>query len=99
MKPGAEAVLLSVGPETESQKLPAGRAAMHLRAHNIGAHIEFMQVTEAGLMDSLLNLASDKACDLAVLGAFGGYGYPLLSRGAGTHFMLRHMTLPCLFSH
>ncbi len=99
IEPGAEAALLSVGPGTEAQRLSAGRAAQHLQAHKIGVQIDTMPLTETGLMDALLNLAADKACDLAVLGAFGSYGYPLLNRGAGTQFMLRHMTVPCLFSH
>ncbi len=98
-KPGANAALVSVGSGTEDQKLSAERIAGHLRAHEIGAKIDYMQVTEVGLMDTLLNLAADKACDLAIMGAFGGYGYPILSRGSGTRYMLRHMTLPCLFSH
>jgi nucleotide-binding universal stress UspA family protein len=58
-----------------------------------------MQVTEIGLMDTVLNFAADKLADLVVMGAFGGYGYPLLSRGSGTRYMLRHMTAPVLFSH
>lgn len=46
----------------------------------------------------MLNAAADKAADLIVMGAFGGY-YPLLSRGSGTRYMLRYMTASCLFSH
>lgn len=54
-----------------------------------------MLVTEVGVMDTLLNIAAG----LIIMGAFGGYGYPLLSRGSGTRCMPRHMTAPCLFSH
>ena len=54
-----------------------------------------MQVTKVGVMDTLLNIAAG----LIIMGAFGGYGYPLSSRGSGTRYMLRHMTAPCLFSH
>jgi nucleotide-binding universal stress UspA family protein len=98
-KPGAKVSVVSMGLGTEREKLSAERMGDHLRAHNIEAHIEHLQVTEVGLMDTLLNLAADKAADLVVMGAFGGYGYPLLSRGSGTRYMLRHMTVPCVFSH
>lgn len=99
MQPGASVTLVSVGTGTEPQKQSAARAAAHLAAHGIAVQVEQMQVTEVGLMDTLLNLAADKAADLIIMGAFGGYGYPVLSRGSGTRYMLRHMTVPCLFSH
>jgi nucleotide-binding universal stress UspA family protein len=99
LKPGAQVSVASVGLGTESQKSSVERIAAHLRAHKIDAQIEHMQITEVGVMDTLLNLASDKAADFLVMGAFGGYGYPVLSRGSGTRYMLRHMTAPCLFSH
>ncbi len=98
-KPDARAEVLSIGPATEGQKVSGARIVEHLKAHNIPAGIDYMQLTEVGLMDTVLNLAADKAADLLVMGAFGGYGYPLLSRGSGTRYMLRHMTAPCLFSH
>jgi len=50
-------------------------------------------------MDALLNRAADHGADLLVIGAFGGGGYPLFSRGSGSRYMLKHMTLPVLFSH
>src|SRR5271165_2092738 len=99
IKPDAKAAVLTVGAGTEGQKLCAEHMAEHLRAHKINADIEHVQVTEVGLMDTILNLAADRAADLLVMGAFGSYGYPILSRGSGTRYMLRHMTAPCLFSH
>ncbi len=99
MQPGAKVTLVSVGTGTEPERLSAARIGEHLKAHGLDVQVEPMQVTEVGLMDTLLNLASDQAADLIVMGAFGGYGYPLLGRGSGTRYMLRHMTAPCLFSH
>jgi len=96
-KPGARATVLSIGPAAHA--VSADKIAGHLKAHKIAAAIEHMQVTEIGLMDAVLNFAADMAADLVVMGAFGGYGYPLLSRGSGTRYMLRHMTAPVLFSH
>jgi nucleotide-binding universal stress UspA family protein len=50
-------------------------------------------------MDALLNQAADHSADLLVIGAFGGQGYPRFSRGSGSKFMLKHMTVPVLLSH
>jgi hypothetical protein len=33
------------------------------------------------------------------MGAFGGFRYPLFARGSGSRYLLKHMTLPVLFSH
>ncbi len=99
IKPDAKVTLVSMGTRTEPQKLSAERIGRHLKAHNFDVQVEHMQVTEVGLMDTLLNLAADKTADLIIMGAFGGYGYPILSRGSGTRYMLRHMTAPSLFSH
>ncbi len=99
IKPDAKVTLVCMGTQSEAQKLSAERIAKHLHAHNLDIQVEHLHVTEVGLMDTLLNLAADKAADLLIMGAFGGYGYPILSRGSGTRYMLRHMTAPCLFSH
>ncbi|MGO9483930.1 MAG: hypothetical protein ACLPX9_05020 [Rhodomicrobium sp.] len=99
MQPNAKVTIVSVGTGTGPGKLSAERIGEHLKAHNLDTDVDYMQVTEVGVMDTLLNLAAGKAADLIVMGAFGGYGYPLLSRGSGTRYMLRHMTAPCLFSH
>ena len=99
VQPNAKVTVASMGTGTEPQKLSAERIGEHLKAHKFDTEVEYMQVTEVGVMDTLLNIAADMAADLIVMGAFGGYGYPLLSRGSGTRYMLRHMTAPCLFSH
>ena len=48
-------------------------------------------------MDALLNRAADHGADLLAIGAFGGGGYPLFSRGGGSRYMLKHMTRRCCF--
>jgi nucleotide-binding universal stress UspA family protein len=71
----------------------------HLQAHGIDARADQAVAVEIGLMDALLNQAADHSADLLAIGAFGGQGYPRFSRGSGSRFMLKHMTLPVLFSH
>jgi nucleotide-binding universal stress UspA family protein len=91
-KPGASHV---VAYQKESLRL----AAAHLTAHGIAARPEQLALSEIGLMDALLNLAADHGADLLSMGAFGGWRYPLFARGSGSRYMLKHMTLPVLFSH
>ena len=81
------------------QKESLRLAVAHLAAHKIRAKPEQLALSEIGLMDALLNRAADHGADLLALGAFGGGGYPLFSRGSGSRYMLKHMTLPMLFSH
>jgi len=49
-------------------------------------------------MDALLNRASDHGADLLAIGAFAAAVIPCFSR-SGSRYMLKHMTLPVLFSH
>jgi nucleotide-binding universal stress UspA family protein len=95
VRPNAKVIVASMGTGTEPRKLSAEHIREHLKAHELDTEVEYMQVTEVGVMDTLLNIAADNAADLIIMGAFGGYGYPLLSRGSGT----RYMTAPCLFPH
>lgn len=102
--PGAEALVVSLSkPDDEQafayQKESLRLAAAHLAAHKIKAQAEQLPLSGIGLMDALLSRAADHGADLLALGGFGGGGYPLFSRGSGSRYMLRHMTLPVLLSH
>jgi nucleotide-binding universal stress UspA family protein len=101
---GAEAVVVGLSKPGDAQAVTYQKeslrlAVAHLAAHKIIAQHEQLSLSEIGLMDALLNLAADRGSDLLAIGAFGGGGYPLFSRGSGSRYMLKHMTLPVLFSH
>ena len=100
----AEALVVSVEKQGEDsarayRKKSLELAVAHLAAHDIKARFDQTTVADIGLMDALLNEAVDYTADLLAIGAFGGQGYPRFSRGSGSRFMLKHMTLPVLFSH
>lgn len=104
VQPGADAFVVSVEkPGDEARRVYNRKsldlAVAHLAAHDIAAKADQSIVSDIGLMDALLNEAVDHSADLLVIGAFGGQGYPRFSRGSGSRFMLKHMTLPVLFSH
>jgi nucleotide-binding universal stress UspA family protein len=82
------------------QKKSLALAVAHLAAHGIAAKAEQLALSDLGLMDALLNHASDYGADLLSIGAFGSKANRLFSRGgSGSRYMLKHMTLPVLFSH
>jgi nucleotide-binding universal stress UspA family protein len=70
----------------------------HLRAHGVPVHSERLAGADSGVMDLLLTRSFELGADLLVMGAHGGLGMGFL-RGAGTRFMLRHMTMPVMMSN
>jgi len=64
----------------------------------VAAKPEVLVVEDFGIMDLLLNRVSDRSADLLVMGAHGQLGFPFVSRGAGTRYILQHMTVPVLMS-
>lgn len=99
MQSGCEATIVSFIPGGGAGPASIEQLGTHLACHGVGARSDTLVVEDVGVMDMLLNRAADYDSDLLVAGAFGGYAFPLLSRGSGTRFLLRHMTLPVLFSH
>lgn len=94
-----EATLISFTQPHAQPSTTVGQIVKHLGCHGIHAKEDTLVVQDIGVMDMLLNRASDHGSDLLVAGAFGNYGFPVLNRGGGTRFLLQHMTLPVLFSH
>ncbi|CAK0744656.1 Universal stress protein UspA [uncultured Gammaproteobacteria bacterium] len=71
----------------------------HLTCHGIKASVDHISLGDGNYMDLILSRAADISADLLVMGAHGHYEFPYLYRGAGTRYILRHMTLPVLMSH
>jgi nucleotide-binding universal stress UspA family protein len=95
-----DAIVMSFSGTTEEGRRNCDEVIRNLALHGIKAGSEIMLVNEAvGIMDMLLNRASDLGSDLLIMGAQGYIGLPFLSRGAGTRYILRHMTLPVLMSN
>lgn len=96
---GADALVVEAGRPGESIDEFAQLAVADLAAHGIVARFQSVVVEDVKLMDTLLNQAADHSADLMAIGAFDGSGFAFLGRGSGTRYILRHMTLPVLFSH
>ncbi len=97
--PGAEALVVEAGRPGEPVDEFADLVVSHLAAHGIDARFQAVVVEEVKLMDMMLNQAADHSADLLAIGAFDSTGFAFLGRGSGTRYILRHMTLPVLFSH
>lgn len=94
-----EAMLLSFAARREDGDASCAEAARHLASHGIKARTEVLLVQDFDIMDMLLNRITDRGADLLVMGAHGQIGFPYLSRGAGTRYILQHMTAPVLMSN
>ncbi len=97
--PGADALVLTAAEPSTALDEASERVLGHLAAHGIEARFSSVVVEEVKLMDTLLNRAADHSADLLAIGAFENAGFPFVGRGSGTRYVLRHMTLPVLFSH
>lgn len=94
-----KATVMSFAPQADEARLACENVVRHLAAHGIDGESKVMLVTDIGIMDSLLNQSADLGTDLLVMGAHGHIGLPFMSRGAGTRYILRHMTVPVLMSN
>lgn len=96
---GADALVVEAGPPGAANDEFEELVIAGLAAHGIAARFQNTVVDEVKLMDTLLNQAADHSADLMAIGAFDGTGFAVFGRGSGTRYILRHMTLPVLFSH
>jgi nucleotide-binding universal stress UspA family protein len=79
--------------------LPPLDVTEHLAAHGVPATHDHWIVGDLAAVDAVLNRASDEGADLAVMGAFGLLGHPLLGGdGKTTRAILETMTTPVLLS-
>lgn len=95
----ATATVMSFSATSEEARKSSDEVVRHLACHGIKAISETMLVVDIGIMDTLLNNAADLGSDLLVMGAHGHVGLPFISRGAGTRYILKHMTVPVLMSN
>lgn len=94
-----EATVVSFATRQEEADNCCIEVTSHLASHGIKSKTEVILVDDIGIMDMLLNRVSDRGSDLLVMGAHGQIGFPFFSRGAGTRYILRHMTVPVLMSN
>jgi nucleotide-binding universal stress UspA family protein len=98
------AVLLAARARIGREDPAKPSVVRHLAAHGIAAEQAPLFVDDKGrdggiaALDGLLNLGSDLAADLVVMGARGRHGVPFPRAGRRTRESLASMTAPVLFS-
>lgn len=78
--------------------LGAGDLAHSLARHGIDAEAAVL-TSEASTSDTISQFASEKDCDLIVMGCYGHSRLRERLFGGATHGMLQDMTIPVLMSH
>lgn len=97
-----DVALVVVDPESLAGRVgevPGADIATHLARH--GIRVTVKTVPSGGLDpgDVLLSTAADEGADLLVMGAYGHSRLRELILGGTTAHILKHMTVPVLFSH
>lgn len=95
----ADALIVEGAPRGAPPDEMIAPLVAHLATHGVRALHRVVVIEEVRLMDTLLNQAADHSADLMAVGAFEHAGFPYVGRGSGTRWLLRHMTVPILFSH
>lgn len=95
----SEAIVVTITDSHEKVTASTAMLKKHLECHGIDSQPDILVAIDIGTMDMLLNRATDRGADLMVIGAFGGYARWFASKGAGTQYLLKHMTLPLLMAH
>jgi len=94
--------VLAVDPEHDepgTRDIPTADVARHLARHGAKAIAAETVTGTISTADALLDYASDIGADLIVVGGYGHARVRELVIGGVTRSLLRHMTVPILFSH
>ncbi|HTH17251.1 MAG TPA: universal stress protein [Magnetospirillum sp.] len=90
--------VLTINPEGHGD-IPGADICLHLSRHGVKAECEAVSCDDLSAGQMLLSRAADMGADLIVMGAYGGSRLRRLVLGGATGHLLRHMTVPVLFSH
>ncbi|GAB2181240.1 universal stress protein [Denitratisoma sp. agr-D3] len=96
-----ETVVVRVARDNKDVQADQAAVMAQLAAHGIPSRMRVVvpDSDQVQLMDVLLNSVSDEGATLLVMGAQGHGNSPFSGRGAGTRYVLEHMTVPVLMSH
>ncbi len=94
-----DALIVEVAHKNEPRDEFADLLVANLATHGAAARYQHFIVEEIAVMDTLLSAISDHAADFLAIGAFDQGTHAFFRHGAGTRYILAHMTAPVLFSH
>lgn len=85
--------------EAASDGIPAADICTHLARHGVRAEAQHLPAEDLQVGDALLSRASDLGSDMIVMGGYGHSRLREMVLGGATRHILKHMTVPTLFSH
>jgi nucleotide-binding universal stress UspA family protein len=85
--------------DDENSLAPDTAIAASLARHGIKATVRTSVAVDIGIGDEILSRVADAGADLLVMGAYGHSRMREMIFGGATHHLMRHMTVPTLFSH
>ena len=80
-------------------EVPGADLALYLARHKVKAEVVAQTGVQIEVGDFILSRAADLSADLIVMGAYGHARVRELVFGGVTRTLVRHMTVPVLFSH
>ncbi|HEY0588506.1 MAG TPA: universal stress protein [Pseudoduganella sp.] len=94
----AQEVTLAVFGDVDSGREPGADMALYLARHGVSVQVQQRpHPVDAG--HAILSLASDRACDLLVMGAYGHSRFREMMLGGATRTILATAPLPVLLAH
>jgi nucleotide-binding universal stress UspA family protein len=78
---------------------PDTTIAASLARHGVKATVRTSVLADIGIGDEILSRIADAGADLLVMGAYGHSRMREIIFGGATRHLMRHMTVPTLFSH
>ena len=90
--------IFSANPK-EGEDVPGAELARYLSEHGIKAEVSRTSSNDMDVGDLLLNDVADNGHDMIVMGGYGHRRIRQMILGGVTNHLLKHMTVPVLFSH
>jgi nucleotide-binding universal stress UspA family protein len=95
-------LVVSINPKSTPLghgEVPGADIAVHLARHKVKVEVESVEMDRMEIGDALLSFATDRGCDLLVMGAYAHSRMRELMLGGATRTILKSMTLPVLMAH
>lgn len=101
LKQASAVDLLMIDPPSHSPERsdPGGAMCMMLSRHGVRAEVSILARTMPRVSDVLARFATEHACDLIVMGAYGHSRFRESILGGATRDMLEHSEIPLLMAH
>jgi nucleotide-binding universal stress UspA family protein len=95
-------LVVSINPKSTPLghgEVPGADIGAHLARHNVSVEVQLVEMDRMEIGNALLSFATDRGCDLLVMGAYAHSRVRELVLGGATRTILKSMTVPVLMAH